>query len=301
MNDEKMKILEMLESGKISAQEAIGLMELVWENKDEARGNRQEKEREPNFIDEIKAAARDVVETVGEAIRDVEREADGWFGAGFGFRTVTVKETLVACLANREVKALVVGGGNAPVSVVCGAFGDGAGNVEFEINAGAKSGAKDKGFEITVENGVMRLSYDEKAFRYVGVKVTVPAGLNLEEITLTTKNAPITAKAVNAGLIGAVTKNAKITLADVGGGVNQRLIIDAVTKNAGITVKLADEGRGVYLKAATSNAKVAVGIKGMDYLTEKKNNVEAQTPDYPHSTSRADINLKTSNAKIQVK
>jgi DUF4097 and DUF4098 domain-containing protein YvlB len=331
MNDEKMKILKMLENGVISAEEAVKLLTAVGDKKEnrENRENRREQTQntheahdgeDGDWISGLKNIAKDVAETVSDAIKDADNE--DWFGFWpFGLKTVPVREHLVACVGGRQIHTLTVEGFNAPISVIpADPQRNGADSIGFEINAGARGSVKDKSFGISVEGGEMRVVYDAKSFKYVGMRISVPRGLTLGALAVKTRNAHISVNGVSAESVQAVTKNAKIEISDseaadftaetknakivingIGGGGRRECTVKADTRNAGITVKLSDEERALGLRAVTSNSKVTVDVKGLDYTTDKKNCVEAKTPGYEQAPHKLDLDLTATNAKIQVK
>jgi len=348
-----MKILKMLEEGKISSQEAVKLLETIGadsnsthtkartttgaDGKTEAK---TERAAEPKWVEGIRNVTMDIGQTIRDAIgdEDVFNFEFDWFTS-----TEKVHQHLSESLKNTGAHTLVIEGINAPISLVThNENGYDTSMITLEISAGARASGKHKdrsrNFELAVQNGVMRLQYDEKAFKNVGVKVSVPKTVDLRAVVLKTRNGAIavnelaaseietitkngsikingctgqrlTCDTKNGGIflnniemadINALTKNAKIVLNSISGRECE-CFISAETKNASISTKLLNEGRALKINASTTNSRVTADVENLEYLVNMKNHVEAATAGYEYADYKLDLKLKSANGKILVR
>ena len=348
MNDEKMRILKMLEEEKISAQEAVRLMECLGESGEPKAAKKErtedqddehfEEEASHSWVDDIRGAAMEIGRSVREAIDD----ESGVFNFDFDWFTSTEKinETYFENFRDADIHTLIIDCYNAPIKVVTNESD--SSDVVFEITAGARSSGKHRNrsrkFEFAAQGGIMRLVYDEKAFKYIGIKINIPKITKLSAIVLKTRNGAITVNDLAVGSLEAITKNGavkidgcagqRLTCETKNGGItlrevemadisavtkNAKIILDnisgrececfisAETKNASIKAKLLNEGRALKVSAATSNSSIISDIKDLVYYTKEKTRVEAMSVGYENADYKMDLTLKSANGKIQVK
>jgi len=364
MANDTMQILKMLEEGKITAEEAARMMsggaqanrhnsqqfdyekfeqdEKFGFEKQASQGEKEPKSIMQNWIEDFREAALEVCRSVRDT---VEEEASDWDWFGIGTKTEKQREELVVCLGDREIHTIIIDGFNAPIQVATfDKRGNDSSNAELLIDAIAKVSGKhatrSKEIELKIEDGIMRLVYDEKAFKAVGVKLNLPREANLGALALKTRRAPITVDGIKLNTLEAETKaypvkikncygrrlaavtksaaivleniymadvqvqtkNAKIILDDVGykSGNDTLCRIVAETTNAAIISKPA-AGFDYKLNAQTTNAKIAVDIKGLNFSVSERSTVEAQSYGYELSPMKMEMDLITTNAKIVVK
>ncbi|MCL1828815.1 MAG: DUF4097 domain-containing protein [Oscillospiraceae bacterium] len=278
MSEEKIKILEMLENGKITADDAVALLKQL---KDDGGGRHDHyrpdwKQRIPHYhyrpdfgwIGDLRSAFEETASTIGEAVRDAIGPNDVIFSAD--------RETFsTSAEMGGEILELSFEGKNAPVRLESH-WGD---KIEVEAHYKAKSQWNPR-FALNGDNGVYSLSYDENALYMLGIDIRVPETAKIGTIRLKNKNSSVTVNNIKAERIEASTKNAFIKVSGCKGGFllcetkNAPVILDdiqtheieAQTSNAKITLENTDSNR---VRLITTCAKIEVQNSDIVKLTAK--------------------------------
>jgi len=282
MSDERLKILEMLKEGKITADEALNLLEQVPDGN--GRGGRQNSDR--HFWDDFRSETQnpypfynfdwDWIDDLKETVQNAAYTGGFFFGG---------KEDIYKAEAEigNGVRELVFDGKNSPVKIE-----DCAGDkIEIEANYKAKTNC-DPRLALSNESGNLRLNYDSNALRYIGIKIRVPKDTNVGYVSLKTTNAPVTADDINADNIELFTKNAPIKASDIKGKY-----INCETRNAHIDL---DDVEVSEIKAQTTNAKIHLD----DVKSERVRLVTENAKISAEDSYAAHFSAKTSNAPIVI-
>lgn len=299
MSQEKLKVLELLEKGNITAEEAMKLLETL--------GKEEEPAVEPAKAEEAKEDVKAEAEETSEAADgeeeaesvegDVEGEAKERTDHSFDYNWIyDLKNNIVESAINisrfvgsqtyntfgfgrpnqfystvvenmDDIKSIKLMGKNDRVEIV--------GHKEDTIKIEARYKLKrdqDLRIEFENEDGEFKLSYDYNAVHSMGLYVKVP-DKQVQTLQVDNKNAEIVIKRVKAGKANFITKNASVELDTM-----DCLDLHAETRNAPIhvydvfasTVNLATSNAPISLKSAnadfarvtTSNA--AINLEGID-------------------------------------
>ena len=265
MSEERLKILEMLNDNKITADEAAALLKQVQDSDNHSRNDRRDWNRPyyPNkpdlgWINDLRSVIEETASNLGEAVRDAINPNDSIFAPN--------KETFTAILnESSEIRELAFEGKNAPVKL------ESYGGDKIEIEAYYKAkGQWNPRFTLCEENGVYSLRYDDNALYMLSLNIRVPESSHIGDVSIKNRNSTITATGITANRIDLNTKNASIKLFNIKG---ERLICE--TRNAPITLNAVNVRE---TDVQTTNAKI---------ILEDVNSFRAR--------------LMTSNAKIEVK
>lgn len=301
MSEEKLKILEMLEDGKITSDEAVALLKHV-QDEDECRYTNwpgwvplTPRLPKPDF-----GWIRDLRFAVEETTRNVLRSTEELV-----FGSSQEKLTSGFDIGN-GIRALVFEGKNAPVklSAYSGT------KIEAEVYYKARSGWNPR-LALTEENGVFRLIYDDNALYLLGITIRVPETASVGRVQLKNRNAPICMDDINAGEIElstknesikvshtkgeslcCETKNAPITLDDV-----EMREIDAQTTCSKISLDAAEAFRA---RLVTSNAKINIKDSDIAQIYAKTSNSPLwfENLGYNEQTLVSSIDAITTNGAI---
>lgn len=328
MGEERLKILQMLEDGKIKAEEAEALLRQIHDGDDRPRDYQPERERprhnrpdrerphynrpdrerpyyeyRPDYgwLDDLRTVIGNTADSIGDAVRDAINSDESPF--------VSKQERFTADLnADGEIRELAFEGKNAPMKLE--AYG--GDTLEVEVNYKAK-GLWDPRFSLGQENGAYSLRYDDNALYMLGVSVRVPRAAKIGAVSLNTKNSAISVDDITAGAIDLGTKNAPISAHRINGdriacetrnapitldGVKTREI-EAHTSNARITLAYAEGGRA---RLETSNSKIEARASTIAQLSAITSNSSIQLDNlgYTGQEPVCAIDAVTSNGQISV-
>ena len=280
MTDNKMKILQRLEAGEITADEALAMMNQVKEQPSPPPPSFESHSQSPpphqggyhshqdyeyhhtnNWVDGLLGWVGETVEDITSGIKDMEvgvNLPDILRGAYSHNKTT---QTFVSKSIGQSLAQLELYGKNDKIEIY-GYEGD---CVQISCAYDARRPGQHVYFHD--ENGHISLTFDEKIMRSVRIMCKVPR--------------------VHLGQIHAVTKNAAIQLMDV-----QADDIQLETKNETIFLEKTS-CKGLSANSRNGNIK-AFGISGGEILLETTNaKIVAEDINASHLT------LKTSNAGIK--
>ncbi|MDR2167473.1 MAG: DUF4097 domain-containing protein [Clostridiales bacterium] len=269
MNEGRMKVLEMLQEGKIGVEEAMGLLKQFPE---EDAPREERRDSGGGFLSELG-------DTISGAISDAIDASDGVFG-GWQHGRKTTKE-FVSDPITADIAAIKLLGKNGPVEI----RGYEGNQVKIEVKYNAKRG--DAQVFVREEGGVFELLYDYNALRWLAVDCLVPNVL-VGQIHGESKNSKVELYNIRAEQVALITKNSKIEM----GNVNAPQIV-AKTRNANIEAKNLQT---VNLDLQTGNAKI-------DIENVKAKIARLTTSNAKIATENVDIEqlyLKTSNGNIKL-
>lgn len=286
MNDGRMKILEMLQEGKITVEEADRLLKQFPGDDNEkndfsgrlkgATGEIWEELKDVGC--DIKEAFENIEEDIKEAFEDMDEDSHIKITLGnifgreekkyFSFQSSTVPEA---------INSLKLLGKNGHVKIE----GYDGNVVKIEGEYRPKSG-REVNVTFSEENNDFEILYDYNAVRYMKICAQVPrvaishlhgessnslvsmTDLDAANVVLMTKNAPIKIKGVAAPHLQASTSNAPIDMQKV-----QAKSIDLVTSNARIELEdvTAEEA-----KLKTSNGPINIDATDIKQLFTKTSN-----------------------------
>ena len=260
--EQKLKVLKMLEEGIITRSEALDLLELISvENKKEPEKRIPEKE--------------EITISLPEMPFD-------FFGNGHQHFSAS------ADVSSQEVKVLKLIGKNSKISVRTHK----SSNIEIE---GRYKSVRNNDPMINFENrnGTYVLNYNYHAIKYIGFDVLIPetlidnlyiensnaaidvTGLLAKQLTIGTKNAPISINYCQSEGIAAGTRNShieirrsqsnRIELSTTNAKINVRetnaKIGDFLTTNAEVLIQNSDINRSII---QTKNAKIWLDLTDLD-------------------------------------
>lgn len=261
MNEEKMKILDLLKEGKITSEEAIELLKHVGDDNNKSRRNNWQGFEQwipHNQIDLDLSWINDLCEAVKESTINVFHSDNFTYG--------TTQEKYVASLhVNDNINMLQFEGKNAPIKLET-YNGD---QIEVEAHYKIKN-RFDPHLSFTEENGIYHLNYDDNALYTLGIHIRVPETTHIDSVRLKNKNSSIVVGGIQAKKIELRTMNSTITVSDTKG---ESLYCE--TKNSSITLNRLQMKE---IDAQTSHSMISL------------NNVKAYR-----------ARLMTSNFKIDIK
>ena len=296
MTDGKLKILQMLDEGKITVEQSI---ELLKQFPEEAHDERYEHDDQGEDVDSIVENALNAVHSslsglgsIGEQIRDGINEAvnnsmstnyafKGSRGKGISIhfeRSNRKKET--ASFTVTEVSCLNLLAKNAPV-VIKGYSGD---VVSIEVSYAPKK--RDASIGHRTDDGLFELVYDYNAIRWLGISCLVPREM-LKQIHAETKNSSIVLENVNAQSIVAMTTNSSIQLENITCST-----VYAKTSNSTIS---ADNVLATTVDLLTSNAPIKTAGLKADAARLHTSNGQVKNV----NIDVIDLSIKTRNASIK--
>ena len=292
---ERMKVLDMLEKGTITASEATELIKSL-------DGQPPPIIYPPSPPPHIEAPD----------IPDL-----GWIGnlknafGNFGSWSSPEEHVTITTGIENFVKELNIKGKNSEVTIEPHEGNELIADISYVTKKGYDS---DPDFGFITEDGVFRLKYDESAFHSVGARIRIPKEVSIDNlklkssnaevrakditgknIKLETKNAEVDAENIFCETIFCTTKNAEIRLDDV-----KAHNIDCRTKNAEIKV---DNIKANEAQIYTSNALIEISDSDLNKISAKTSNADLHLFD-PINTDRDELTkleAETSNGAIKLK
>jgi len=281
MNEARLKVLEMLEEGKITAHEASILLKQIPDEQPKGRprvhihSDDMDNMVDLSFLsglgDTITNAVGDAMEAIGDA---------GNISFGFGARGPRETTEYTSNPIAGEIPSIKLMGKNASVEVK----GWDGNHVKFKVKYSPKGDARAM---ISEEGGNFEVLYDYNAMRWLGIDCYVPHTL-VGYLHAESKNAKVEVKNIRANNAVLITKNAKAEVQDV---ICPTITIK--TRNAGIE---ADRVQATQLDFTTSNARIE-----LDTVTART--ARLTTSNAKVETDRIDIAklyIKTSNGSIKL-
>ncbi|MCL2016908.1 MAG: DUF4097 family beta strand repeat-containing protein [Defluviitaleaceae bacterium] len=296
MKEERLKILEMLQEGKITADEAAKLLEHLPSQQE----NKQNQQRPDVYV------------------YDTDNENGNFDNYSYTPRGGGILDTIVDAISNinphtpalyrdfeisgiQAINLLDLTGKNSSVSVEKN-FDN---SIKIHCKYSPKRGYDDIDIHFAEENGEYRLQYNQNAVRFMKVNCELPAVL-VEKLRLQTSNSSINVEEVTCTTLDAYTSNASINLEEltakniVAETSNSSINLEEVTaetakistSNAKINVEEVDIPK---LSLSTSNASISV-----EGLLNTQNTQNAENPTLKASTSNGGISV-TLPAGIGVK
>jgi len=198
-------------------------------------------DNEPGWAESIFGWVGDVVESVTDSIRDLDIEANvsDFFGGGLSHNKNTVHFASAPIL--QGLAQLELHGKNDKIEIH-GYDGD---NVQIQCAYDARH--PDSQIYFSDENGKVSLLFHEKEFRSVQVLCRVPQA-HVGQLIAVTKNARIHVAGINAGDISLTNKNDSIWVEEINCDH-----LTATTKNAGIKARTITGGT---ILIETTNSKI---------------------------------------------
>ncbi|MCL2361015.1 MAG: DUF4097 family beta strand repeat-containing protein [Defluviitaleaceae bacterium] len=270
---DKLQILQRLQAGEITAEEALAFMNQGQEappsvgsqsgpvdhkqsnpnrpphshsgtHSQDTQGHHEydyDHRRESGWTDGLFSWVGDVVETVTDSIRDMDIDVNisDFFGGNFSHNKNTVRFDSGPVL--QGLTQLELHGKNEKIEI----FGYDGDIVQIQCAYDARY--PDAHVHFSDENGVVSLLFNEKEFRSVQVLCRVPQA-HIKQLIAATKNAKIHIANITAGDIELTNKNDPIHIEEI---KCDKLV--AHTKNGGIKAR-AITGGDIHLE--TTNSKI---------------------------------------------
>ena len=266
--NERLKILQMLEDGSITAEEAAKLLSQVPPSKQESEPKYESREENVKFLD---------IDHDGDFL-DRIRNLFGGFG---GIFTQTKYITLE--ISATDCKRLVIEALNGKIDIE-GGNEDGL----FTLKCGyIPKWQTDPEILLTQKDGVVRLKYDKNDFRSLSVSAYIPQ-IMYDELKANTSNAAIELEGVGAKRFRLETVNGAIDVSDCN---FEKLTADT----ANMRIEL-EECTGNSIEARTTNAKVEIEECKAHRILVKTTNAKIELEDVTSS----DVSLETTNASISI-
>lgn len=274
MSEEKIKILDMLKDGKITTDEAMALLKQFQDDSERPPRHHQQdwEDRTPRYSYRPDFSwINDLRSTIEETAQNVLFPDESLFNA-------KQEKFITSSDISGEIRSLVFEGKNAPVRLES----YGGDRIEAEVYYKTKSQWNPR-FTLSEDNGVYSLNYDDNALYMLGINIRVPETVQISDVRLKNRNAPITVNHITAGKIELNTKNEVIKVSDIKGEhlycetKNAAIVLEAVemreidaqTSNSKISLKDADAFRA---RLVTSSAKIEVKGSNIAQLYAKTSN-----------------------------
>jgi len=301
MSDNKMKILQRLEAGEISAEDALAMMNQVKEEPTATpppptKGHHQtppppqgyhsheeyEYHHEVDWTDSIVGWVGEVVEGIAGGIKDMELSVNlpdllsGSYSHNKRTETFVSKPVTQSQGQSQSLTQIELYGKNDKIEIY-GYDGDCV-HIECAYNARRP----DQYVQFHEENGHVAMMYEEKAMRSVRVLCHVPRA-HMGLINAVTKNAPIHVAGVAADEIHEQTKSDEIILENItckqltannrNANIKARGISNGVIQLQTTNEKIiAEDVRAPQLSLITTNAGVKTARLDVEYLYIKTTN-----------------------------
>jgi len=301
MTDMKMKILERLEAGEITAEEALAMMGQIKEpgpvdprqidprkapHFHEPLNNYRHEDFSfddtPDWLDSIVGWVGEVVEEITDSVKDsdVKSNVSDLLSGTYGHYKRTESFTSQPVL--QGLSRLELGGKNEKIEIY--AYDGNCVQIRCDYDARRPN----EYVQFHDENGHIALWFDEKAMRSVKVMCYVPR-VHIGHVQAVTKNARIVLADINAAEISLTTKNDKIT---VESAICSALT--AITKND--SIKIADvSGDNIHIE--TSNDKITAEDIHAGSVTLKTTNAGIKTA----NIDAVHLVMNTTNASLKMK
>ena len=284
MSEARIKILEMLQEGKITVDEAMAMLAQIPEDGKSQERHSDSHERKghrsynfdglSNIGSDIRSAIDDALDTLGDEFG----VHIGIGGAGKRHYANFVSQSITT----DSIPSLRLLGKNAPVTI-CGHDGN-----EILINTKYSTKSRDATINLQEDGGNFELLYDYNTIRSLYIECFVPRHILVERIHGESKNSPIELYEVQAGSVELLTKNSKISIRDV-----RASEIIARTKNSNI---YADGVTTSNLDLETGNSKIDIENVTAKTARLKTSNGKIET----ENINIQQLYLKTSNASIKL-
>lgn len=306
MREEKIMILSMLKEGKITAEEALNLIEALEDGnstttnkeKDQKEDTKEEKNYRFQFnnLEDIGSDISNALSSMFSGLKDIGNS----IGLK-GYETITSNIDMdISNIENPILDLRAINGGitlrpwtspNILIKTTCqyknGLFDkeDKFYNFEIENNKIIFAPTYNSGVNIKLDVSIPNKKYDEIILNSTNGKIDID-DLNLNTLKCITSNAPIDIVDVNSIEIEVSTKNSKIDIKD-----SHSKKIDAITSNASITMQNIDCN---YIDLLTANGKIFVKDSAAISLNSSTSNSSIEVRDVKAES----IHLSTSNGKI---
>lgn len=316
MKEEKMMILAMLEEGKITAEEAIKLIEALEENEEYFEEDKTDKKSDYKMEDKFNF--KDTLNNLEDFGSDVSTVLSNMFDGLKDFSSSVGQYNYNTTTSNLEMDLSEI---ESPILDLKAINGDinvrqsDKDNMTIKVICQYKKGllvANEPYFDFTNVDGKIIFAPKYNSNISIKLDVTIPEKF-YKEIKLNTSNGKIyihslNAKALNCSTsnssiiilrgdiesIDLTTKNGKIEIMDVSSN-----IIKAYTTNSNINLTNV---KSETIDAKTGNSKIILDdIKAMDLICKTSNSpIDARAIDSPNiyfSTSNGRIELSEINTK----
>ncbi|MCL2855475.1 MAG: DUF4097 family beta strand repeat-containing protein [Defluviitaleaceae bacterium] len=287
MSEGRIKILEMLQEGKITVDEAMAMLAQFPEeeqaqnqtnnNHDNNNDSRKEREYTASFDfadvgNTIKGAISNALSALDDI--DIQIEIGGGKKYHMNFESEPITDT--------AIPSLRLLGKNAPVTI------HGYEGSTIQINTKYATKSRGATLHVQEQNGNYELLYDYNAVRSVAVECYVPRHILIQQLHGESKNSALELYDVQAGHVELLTKNSKISLESV-----TAPNIVARTKNSNIEARYINTA---HLDLETSNSKIEIEEVVAKIARLTTSNAKIST----ESINIQQLYMKTSNAGIKV-
>ena len=294
MNKERLRVLEMLQEGKITAEEAMGLLDRIPNDKEKTtqnhRDNREQQEdtqEEKTWWEETSKGIQDTIEQALDAAEDIDvniilnpfnRGQQYMFfhhvpqGGKLNFLKLLAKNGGLKIKSHNDNK------------------------IKIEVKYNAKKG--ESMLYLQDNGGGLDLVYDYNAFRYLSIDCYIPRGLMIENIYAENKNSSIKLEDVTGGRIELVTTNSSIKLEDL-----KATEVIAQTTNSKISLERVEAN---MVRATTTNAKIESEQSHIEQLYAKTSNSSVKLQLNPDNQATTEdnveyvVDVKTTNGNIKI-
>lgn len=278
MNEERLMILKMLEQGKITAEQAVALLEAVKEREREAE--RETKAWEPWKTGEwgrkIEESVAQIVGRLQEAGVLVHREYRGRFGTPEMEATPSDQAPILIRLATRNGSIKVTGTDeNEYLLRLHGRVRHPAGTRPGTAEGGESRDWLDSLVEAGRSEGGIQLDLTDPGLYGLHIELALPRdhryqialasengsvgvlghGLRCSTVTLETQNGGASAEGLAAEYVRIATENGSIRLDGL-----EATRGEATTANGGVRVRVGESPSRVQWRIATSNGSIKVAI-----------------------------------------
>jgi DUF4097 and DUF4098 domain-containing protein YvlB/polyhydroxyalkanoate synthesis regulator phasin len=279
MSDEKLKVLELLQEGKINAEDALKLLDTLPDERKEKNTQQQKKKSSQAYTipmdGEWVQALKEGLHSVKDVIQTFTYE-NGILQKpiAFEFETDTSPENI------NNFKLL---GKNSSVTVK-GYDGD---TIKISGQYTTKK-PDDVGIHFSADNGNYELLYNVGAVSSMSILAEVPQRADIKNIQAESKNGSITYTDLDAKNITLITKNSNIKAENT-----HCQNFDAKTSNSSINAQNV-KATGIIL--TTSNASIS--LSGANAKTAKLQTSNASIKCFEVDVK--DLYLKTSNGSLSI-
>lgn len=298
MSEEKIKILDMLKEGKITAEQATELLKHVsdedggrygyhqyrWESYLSHLPNRMDFE----WINDLRSALKDKAYDIARDVHDITQD--------ISFPDEYMDEIMHSSEQERFTAGLSCEGGIRELAFDCKSAPlkletYGGDRIEVKACFKTKSGWNPH-LNLTDANGVVSLNYDDNALYILGISVRVPETAHIESVRLKNRNAPISIYDIDAEKIELSTINQPIKVSNT-----KVKYLYCETKSMPITLDNVD----VYnARLITSTAKINTKNSNIVQLYAKTSNSPLRFDDLGCGEPVCSIEAITTNGQISI-
>ncbi|MCL1986856.1 MAG: DUF4097 family beta strand repeat-containing protein [Firmicutes bacterium] len=276
MKEERLKILEMLEKGKITAEDAEKLLGHLPTDQKQRQSVYIYDDYDNNNYDNYNIPRGGILDTIVDALSNLNPHTPALHK---NFEMPNLQQIKLLELVGKNGKVSVEQGDDNVIKIHCKYAPKRGNDIDLEFSA---------------DNGEYRLNYDKSAVRFMHIDCEVPSVL-LEKLHVQTSNAGVDIEEITCNVLEAYSSNASINIEEV---VAKNIV--AETSNASVNF---DDVKAETAKISTSNSKINVDDVDILRLSMSTSNgsISLDGLENGQSSESRVIKGSTSNGGISIK